>query len=140
MDLAAERWGRRNLRLLAVFGPVLLATGVAGLALPPPPGPMAAMMMSNALPYDVFHIVFGLLGLGLVLARAARGAALFNLGFGAVDLYQAAAGLAGIFPAGVFGLRPADHIAHVALGALLAAFGGRFFLAARAGTPQPRRA
>jgi hypothetical protein len=81
--------------------------------------------MSGALPYDVFHIVFGVLGIGIVLARSARGAALFNLGFGMIDLYQAAAGLLGVFPAAVFGLRPADHVVHVVLGLLLVGFGVR---------------
>lgn len=128
----AHLWGRRNLRLLAWFGPILIATGAAGLLLPPPPAAVASMMMSNACPYDVFHIAFGLLGVGLVLARRPRGAALFNLGFGAFDLYQAAAGLLGLFPAGLFQLRPADHAVHVVLGALLAGFGARFFVVARA--------
>lgn len=111
-------WGRRNLRLLAVFGPVLIATGVAGLTLPP-----GLSLMSAAAPYDIFHIVFGTLGLAIALARSARFAGLFNLGFGAVDLYQAVAGVVGFFPAGPFGLRPADHVVHVVLGLLLVAFG-----------------
>jgi hypothetical protein len=111
-------WGRRNLRLLAVFGPVLIATGVAGLTLPP-----GLSLMSGAAPYDIFHIVFGTLGLAIVLARSARFAGLFNLGFGAVDLYQALAGVIGLFPAGAFGLRPADHVVHLVLGLLLVVFG-----------------
>lgn len=115
---APSTWDRRNLRLLAVFGPILIATGVAGLTLPP-----RLALMSNALPYDIFHIVFGALGVVIVLRRSARFAALFNLGFGAIDLYQAVAGLAGFFPARLFALRPADHVAHVVLGALLVAVG-----------------
>jgi hypothetical protein len=111
-------WGRRNLRLLAVFGPVLIATGVAGLTLPPDLSPM-----SGAAPYDIFHILFGTLGLALVLVRSARFAGWFNLGFGALDLYQAVAGAIGFFPAGPFGLRPADHVVHLVLGLLLVAFG-----------------
>jgi hypothetical protein len=114
----AVDWGRRNLRLLAVFGPVLIATGVAGLTLPP-----GLSLMSGAAPYDIFHIIFGTLGLAIVLARSARFAALFNLGFGAVDLYQAVAGAIGFFPARPFGLRPADHVVHVVLGLLLVSFG-----------------
>jgi hypothetical protein len=117
---AAADWGRRNLRLLALFAPVLVVAGLAGLVLPP-----RLSLMSGALPYDVFHIAFGLLGLAIVRARSAPGAAFFNLGFGAVDLYQAVAGVAGIFPAALFALRPADHVVHVALGALLVGFGLR---------------
>lgn len=119
-------WDRRNRRLLAVFAPVLIATGVAGLTLRP-----GLSMMSNAASYDVFHIVFGALGLAIVLGRSGRQAALFNLGFGAVDLYQALAGVLGIFPAALFGLRPADHVVHVALGLLLVRFG-----AGRLGRPR----
>jgi len=115
---APADWGRRNLRLLAVFGPVLILTGVTGLILPP-----GLSLMSGAAPYDIFHIVFGTLGLAIVLARSARYAALFNLGFGAVDLFQAVAGVVGFFPAGPFGLRPADHVVHLVLGALLVVFG-----------------
>src|SRR5580704_8113143 len=66
-------WGRRNLRLLTVFGPLLIVTGVGGLLLPP-----GLSLMSGAAPYDIFHILFGALGLAIVLARSARWAALFN--------------------------------------------------------------
>ena len=123
---APANWSRRNLWLAGLFGPVLILTGLTGLLLPP-----RLALMSNAVPYDVFHIGFGVLGGCLVLARSARGAALFNLGFGAFDLYQAFAGLTGVFPAEVFHLKPADHVVHVVLGLLLVGFGARFFLGAR---------
>jgi hypothetical protein len=113
-------WGRRNLRLLALFAPVLIAAGVGGLLLPPELSPM-----SGAVPYDVFHILFGALGVTIVMARSARFAGLFNFGFGAIDLYQAAAGVLGVFPAGLFALRPADHLVHLALGVLLVGVGLR---------------
>lgn len=87
--------------------------------------------MSNAVPYDTFHIAFGVLGIALVLARSARGAALYNISFGAIDLYQALAGVTGVFPAGVFHLKPADHVVHVAFGLLLVVFGVRYFTAPR---------
>jgi hypothetical protein len=123
----ATRWGRWNFHLLAVFAPVLVLTGIAGFLLPP-----ALALMSGAAPYNVFHIVCGSLGAGLVLARRPRPIAAFNLGFGAVDLYQAAAGLTGTFPAALFALRPADHVVHVVLGVLLCAVGARGL-----GTPSP---
>jgi hypothetical protein len=113
-------WPRRNLRLLALFGPVLVVAGVAGMLIPP-----RLALMSGALPYDVFHIAFGVLGIAIVLSRSGRLAALFNLGFGMIDLYQAVAGLLGVFPAAVFGLRPADHVVHVVLGLVLVGFGVR---------------
>ena len=119
-------WSRRNLWLTGLFGPVLILTGVAGLLLP-----ARLSLMSNAVPYDLFHIAFGLLGVALVAARSARGAALFNVGFGAVDLYQALAGLLGVFPAGFFHLKPADHAVHVVLGLLLVTFGVRYLATQR---------
>jgi hypothetical protein len=125
-------WPRRNLRLLAVFGPVLIATGIAGLLLP-----SRLSLMSGAAPYDVFHLVFGAIGTAFVLARSARLAALFNLVFGAIDLYQAAAGMMGIFPAQIFALRPADHVAHVVLGTTLVLFG--VFAAPTHAAAGPRR-
>ena len=118
--VAPVDWNRRNVLLLTVFAPVLIVTGLAGLLLPPGQSPM-----SGAVAYDVFHIFFGSIGVAIILRRSPRFASLFNLGFGAVDLYQAIAGLLGIFPAGVFGLRPADHVLHVVLGLLLVGFGVR---------------
>ena len=119
-EIRGARWHRWNFRLLAVFAPVLIATGVAGFLMPP-----ALALMSSAAPYNVLHLSAGTLGLLLVLGRRATGIAAFNLGFGALDLYQAAAGLTGLFPARLFALRPADHVVHVVLGALLVAFGAR---------------
>jgi hypothetical protein len=111
----ATRW---NARLLGLFGPILILTGLGGFLLPP-----RLALMSGAAPYDLFHIVCGLLGTTLVLAKNARGIATFNLAFGLVDLYQAAAGVLGIFPAGVFHYRPGDHVAHLLFGLLLALVG-----------------
>ena len=114
------RWARINRRLLALFGPILIVAGVAGFLVPP-----ELALTSGAAPYNVFHILFGLLGTGLVLARSATGIAAFNFGFGVIDLYQALAGLAGFFPSALFRYRPADHILHVVLGLLLAIVGWR---------------
>jgi hypothetical protein len=115
-DARAVRW---NARLLGAFGPILILTGVSGLLIPP-----RLALMSGAVPYDLFHIAFGTLGTALVLARRARGIAIFNLAFGLGDLYQAAAGLLELYPAAVFHYKPGDHLAHVLFGLLLAAVGG----------------
>jgi hypothetical protein len=101
-----------------VFGPVLILTGIAGFLVPP-----RLALMSGAPAYNVFHIVFGALGTALVLAKTATGVAAFNLGFGAADVYQAVAGIAGWFPARQFRYKPADHVLHVVLGLGLAAVG-----------------
>lgn len=124
---APAAWARRNWWLTGAFGPILVLTGVAGLLLPP-----RLSLMSGAAPYDLFHIAFGLCALGLALARSTRGAALFNVAFGAIDLYQALAGWLGLFPAAVFRLKPADHVVHVVLGLLLIVVGARYFTARRA--------
>jgi len=50
-------------------------------------------------------------------------AALFNLGFGLIDLYQVLAGLLGLFPAGLFALKAGDHLVHLVLGVALMACG-----------------
>jgi hypothetical protein len=107
-----------NLRVLGVFGPVLIATGIAGFLIPP-----RLALMSGAPAYNVFHIVFGVVGTALVLTSGARAAAAFNLGFGALDLYQMAAGVVGFFPARAFRYKTADHVVHAVLGLALAAVG-----------------
>ena len=112
-------WARRSRLWLSGFAPVLILTGLAGLLLPP-----GLSLMSSAPPYDVFHIAFGVVGVGIVLSRSAVGAALFNVAFGAIDLYQAAAGWGGLFPARAFALRPADHAVHLVLGLVLVGIGG----------------
>ena len=116
--LTAADWALVNARVLGVFGPVLIVTGIGGFLIPP-----RFALMSGAPAYNVFHIVFGVIGTALVLAKTAAGIAVFNLGFGLVDLYQAVAGLVGFFPARQFRYKPADHVAHVVLGLVLAGVG-----------------
>ena len=57
--LATVDWALVNGRVLGVFGPVLILTGIAGFLIPP-----RLALMSGAPAYNVFHIVFGLLGHG----------------------------------------------------------------------------
>jgi hypothetical protein len=113
-----SRWPRWNIRVAGGFGAILILTGVVGLAWRDPAG-----LMSQAIPYDLFHLAFGILGLMLGLRRRPVPAALFNLGFGLVDLYQVLAGLTGLFPARLFALKPGDHLVHLVLGAALVACG-----------------
>ena len=116
--LTAADWALVNARVLGVFGPVLIATGISGFLIPP-----RFALMSGAPAYNIFHIVAGAIGTALVVAKTAAGIAVFNLGFGLVDLYQAVAGLVGFFPARQFRYKPADHVAHVVLGLVLAGVG-----------------
>ena len=111
-------WAKRNVQALQLFGPVLVMTGILGFVLP-----SGMSLMSGAPPYNVFHLLAGSLGSALAWRRFAAGAIAFNLVFCAIDLYQALAGVTGWFPAQLFGLRPADHVVHVALGLLLVGLG-----------------
>jgi len=113
-----SRWPRWNVRVAGGFGVILILTGVKGFLSQDPDG-----LMSEAIPYDLFHVAFGILGLVIGLGRKPVPASLFNLGFGLIDLWQFVAGLTGLFPARLFGLRPADHAAHLVLGVLLVACG-----------------
>lgn len=105
-----------NYRVLAVFAPVLILTGVLGFVLPPGP-------MSNAPAYNVFHIVFGALGGLLVLAGRPGPIRSFNLWFGVIDLYQAVASYFELFPAEYFRWLWGDDVLHVVIGAGLVAIG-----------------
>jgi hypothetical protein len=116
--MGGPSWVTRNGQLLAVFAPLLLLTGVLGFVLP-----ASMSLMSGAPPYNVFHLVAGAFGLALVLGRRTRGVIAFNLIFGAIDLWQAVAGVTGSFPAQLFALRPADHVVHVVVGAVLVGVG-----------------
>ena len=108
-----------NGRVLAVFGPLLILTGIAGFLVPP-----RFALMSGAPAYNVFHIVFGMIGSALVVAKSAVGIAAFNLGFGIVDVYQMVAGVTGAFPAPQFRYKPAAHVLHAVIGLALVVVGG----------------
>jgi hypothetical protein len=107
-------WATRNVQLLTLFAPLLLLAGVLGFVVP-----AHLSLMSGAPAYNVFHLVAGAVGLLLLRGRVAAPAIAFNLTFGLIDLWQAIAGLTGLFPARLFALRPADHVVHVLFGLLL---------------------
>lgn len=112
-----------NYRVLLFFAPLLLLTGAAGFVVPEDKA-----LMSGAPAYNIFHIVAGLFGVAVLLLKRGRAARAFNLAFGAIDLYQALAGFAHIFPAAHFRWRPADDILHVVFGVgliLVGLLGGR---------------
>ena len=105
-----------NRTVLAVFAPVLILTGALGFVLPP--GPMSA-----APAYNIFHVVFGLLGGAVVLAGRDGPIRTFNIWFGLIDLYQAVASKFGLFPIEYFQWKTADDVLHVVIGAALVAVG-----------------
>ena len=118
MSEPTSRGPRWNVRVAGGFGVILILTGVTGFLSQDPQA-----LMSQAVPYDLFHVVFGILGLAIGLRRRPVPAALFNLGFGLIDLWQVVAGLTGMFPARLFDLRAADHAVHLLLGLLLVGCG-----------------
>lgn len=76
--------------------------------------------------------------MALVARAGGRGAAGFNLGFGLIDLYQAVAGAAGLFPAALFAYRPLDDALHTALGLGLVGLGRSAGAGRWPGTPRAR--
>jgi len=107
-----------NVLLLTAFAPILIVAGVLGFVTPP-----SLSLMSGAAPYNVFHIILGLVGLGLLVTKRLPLARAFNVGFGAIDLYQAVASFAGLFPTAIFAYKRADDVLHIVLGLLLVGVG-----------------
>ena len=107
-----------NYKTLLVFAPVLILTGVLGFVIPP-----EKSFTSGAAAYNIFHIVFGAIGLLVLLIKAENAIRLFNIGFGLIDLYQALASFTNLFPKQYFGWTRVDDILHIVIGAGLIAAG-----------------
>jgi hypothetical protein len=103
---------------LRVFGPVLVLTGLGGFLIP-----ADLALMSGAPAYNVFHLVFGVLAMGLAARGGLREAVAFNVGFGALDLYQAVASWGHWWPEVAFQWTVADDVAHVVIGLALVGVG-----------------
>lgn len=109
---------RLNTLALRVFGPILIVTGVLGFVLPP-----ELALMSGAAAYNWFHIGFGVLGAALACGAGDRACRAFNVGFGAIDLYQAVASPLGWWPVAAFRWTTADDVAHWVVGVALVGIG-----------------
>jgi hypothetical protein len=105
-----------NYWTLLIFAPVLILTGVLGFILP-------EGLMSNSPTYNIFHIIFGILGLVCVLSKRDSWIRGFNIGFGLIDLYQAAASFLDWFPEQHFQWKPADDVLHILIGGALVLIG-----------------
>jgi hypothetical protein len=105
--------GRRswNYLTLLIFAPLLILAGILGFILPP-----QASLTSGAPAYNIFHIVFGLLGLALVLTKREVLIRAFNIGFGAIDIYQALASFTHLFPEQYFRWTVTDDVLHIVIG------------------------
>jgi hypothetical protein len=107
-----------NFVTLAIFAPILILVGVAGFLIP-----AEKSLTSGATPYNVFHIVFGVIGLLLIWSRGESRISFFNLGFGLIDLYQAAADFLNLPPKQYFLWTRTDDILHVLIGLALVSIG-----------------
>jgi hypothetical protein len=108
-----------NQKTLMVLAPLLVLTGIAGFLVP-----QQYNLMSGAAPYNMFHLIFGALGLLLISAKNDLLASSFNFGFGLIDLYQVVASVVGLTPIQYFLWTYADDVAHVIIGFALVIIGG----------------
>jgi uncharacterized membrane protein len=104
---------------LAIFAPLLMLTGIAGFLIP-----RQYQLMSGETPYNLFHLIFGVLGLFLLTATTSNlWASSFNFGFGLIDLYQVLASVVGLTPIQYFFWTFADDVVHVLVGFALVIIG-----------------
>lgn len=75
--------------------------------------------MSGATPYNIFHLIFGAVGVATVLSKREDLITVFNVGFGGLDLYQAIASSLHWFPESYFHWTRWDDVLHVLLGVAL---------------------
>lgn len=107
-----------NYKVLLVFAPVLILTGIAGFVVPE-----EKALTSGASAYNIFHIVFGTIGLLLLFLRNENYIRIFNISFGLIDLYQAVAAFTNLFPIRLFQWTRVDDFLHLVIGAFLVAVG-----------------
>jgi hypothetical protein len=108
-----------NQKTLMIVAPLLVLTGIAGFVIPE-----QYSLMSGAAPYNIFHLIFGTLGLLLMSINSDLPASSFNLGFGLIDLYQVLASVIGLTPIQYFHWTYIDDVVHVLLGFALVLIGG----------------
>lgn len=108
-----------NQKTLMVLAPLLMLTGIAGFLIP-----QQYSLMSGEPPYNMFHLIFGALGLVLISANSNLVASVFNFGFGLIDLYQVVASVVGLTPIQYFLWTYVDDVVHVILGFALVIIGG----------------
>jgi hypothetical protein len=107
-----------NFITLAIFGPVLIIVGIAGFLVP-----AEHRLTSGAPAYNVFHLIFGTIGLLIVWSRNELWLSSFNFGFGLIDLYQALASALHLPPEKYFLWTKVDDILHVLIGLALVIIG-----------------
>jgi hypothetical protein len=86
--------------------------------------PKELALTSGAPAYNVFHLIFGSIGLVVLWLKREQLTSLFNAGFGLIDLYQALASYAELPPKQYFLWTGVDDILHVVIGLALLVIGG----------------
>jgi hypothetical protein len=107
-----------NYYVLTAFAPILILVGVLGFLIPE-----NKSLTSGAPAYNIFHIVFGLIGVATLYSGIETAHRAFNIGFGVIDLNQAGASFLGLFPKNQFKWKRADDVLHIVIGAFLVAVG-----------------
>ena len=107
-----------NFLTLAIFAPILVLVGLLGFVIP-----AKKALTSGAPPYNIFHLVFGLVGLIIVFSGNVARCHEFNIIFGLIDLYQAVASFANFFPKAQFKWTRVDDLLHIVIGAALVLIG-----------------
>lgn len=103
-----------NYKVLLVFAPLLILIGILGFIIP-----KEASFNSGESVYNTFHIFFGIIGLIILLNGKESYVRGFNIGFGLIDLYQAAASFLHLFPEQLCKWTRLDDVLHIAIGAFL---------------------
>lgn len=107
-----------NYIVLLIFAPLLVLTGLLGFLIP-----KDKSLTSGAVPYNIFHIIFGLVGLLCVWTQNETYIRGFIVGFGLIDLYQAVASYLHIFPEKYFQWTRVDDVLHLVIGIALIGIG-----------------
>ena len=107
-----------NVTVARVFSVVLVFVGVLGFVLPP-----SMAMTSGAPAYNVFHLIFGVVGFICAASKNTQVSRAFNVGFGAIDLLQAVASFLHFWPESLFRWTRVDDVLHVVIGAALVGIG-----------------
>ena len=123
METEPKTSNKLNWLVLSIFAPLLIIVGIAGFVVPE-----QYSLTSGATPYNLFHILFGAIGLFISSLKRELFAAFFNILFGVIDLYQALASVIGLTPKQYFLWTPVDDYLHVLIGVVLIAVGVRALL------------
>jgi hypothetical protein len=107
-----------NYKILRIFAPILISIGILGFITP-----ASISLTSGAIPYNLFHLTFGFIGLLSLFTGKERYIRGFNIGFGLIDLYQAFASFLNLFPKEIFKWTRVDDILHIVIGAALVIIG-----------------